>query len=109
MVVPTPCPFDRPIGLILILGGLSGLAYRIPGIRLKRGSSSLRFMGSTGFPCDGIPVLGNVSIIAGGAGSIAAKAFAPYAIAASSTLLLVAGIYGAWDLTLWIIKNQDKT
>jgi len=23
--------------------------------------------------------------------------------------LLFAGVYGAWDLTLWIIKNRDKT
>jgi hypothetical protein len=24
-------------------------------------------------------------------------------------LLLFAGIYGAWDLTLWMIKNREKT
>jgi hypothetical protein len=54
-------------------------------------------------------VLGNASVIAGGAGLIAEKSFAPYAIAGASTLLLLAGIYGSWDLTLWIIKNRDKT
>jgi hypothetical protein len=34
---------------------------------------------------------------------------APYAIAGAITLLLFAGIYGAWDLTLWMIKNREKT
>jgi len=24
-------------------------------------------------------------------------------------LSLFAGIYGAWDLTLWMIRNRDKT
>ena len=49
-----------------------------------------------------VPMLGNASLIAGAAGLIAEKSFAPYAIAGAITLLLFAGIYGAWDLTLWI-------
>ena len=44
-----------------------------------------------------------------GAGLIAEKPFAPYAIAGASTLLLISGIYGAWDLTLWMVTNRDKT
>jgi hypothetical protein len=31
------------------------------------------------------------------------------AIAGAAVLLLFAGIYGAWDLTLWMIKNREKT
>jgi hypothetical protein len=27
----------------------------------------------------------------------------------ATVLLLSAGIYGAWDLTLWMIKNREKT
>jgi hypothetical protein len=50
-----------------------------------------------------------VSLIAGAAGLIAGKSWAPYAIASAISLLLFAGIYGAWDLTLWMIKNRDKT
>jgi hypothetical protein len=57
----------------------------------------------------GLPALGNASLIAGAAGLIARKAFAPYAVAISSALLLFAGIYGAWDLTLWMVKNREKT
>ena len=54
-------------------------------------------------------MLGNASLIAGAAGLIAEKPFAPYAIAGAITLLLFAGIFGAWDLTLWIARNRDKT
>ena len=34
--------------------------------------------------------------------------FAPYAVAAASTLLLAAGIYGAWDVTLWAMRNRKE-
>jgi hypothetical protein len=54
------------------------------------------------------PALGYASLIAGAAGLIAEKSFAPYAISGAITLLLFAGIYGAWDLTLWLAKNRDK-
>jgi hypothetical protein len=56
-----------------------------------------------------VPALGYASLIAGAAGLIAEKSFAPYAIAGAITLLLFAGIFGAWDLTLWIARNRDKT
>jgi hypothetical protein len=56
-----------------------------------------------------LPALGNASLIAGAAGLIAGKAFAPYAIAGSSAVWLFVGIYGAWDLTLWMLKNRDKS
>jgi hypothetical protein len=55
------------------------------------------------------PVVADVSLICGGAGLIAEQPFAPYAIACASTLLLISGIYGAWDLTLWLVTNRDKT
>lgn len=55
------------------------------------------------------PALSNVSLIGGAAGLMAEKSFAPYAIAGAITLLLFAGIYGAWHLTLWIARNRDKT
>jgi hypothetical protein len=55
------------------------------------------------------PAFGNASMIAGAAGLIAEKSFAPYAIAGAITLLLFAGIYSAWDLTLWLARNKDKT
>lgn len=56
-----------------------------------------------------VPVLGSASLIVGAVGLLAEKSFAPYAIAGAMVLSLLAGIYGAWDLTLWMIKNRDKT
>jgi len=102
-------PSDRAIGLILVLSGLAGVAYRIYGIRLERKLDFVTLHGLDWIPYDAVPILGNAGLIAGGAGLIAEKSFAPYAIASASALLLFAGIYGAWDFTLWIIKNRDKT
>jgi hypothetical protein len=56
-----------------------------------------------------VPALGYASLIVGAVGLIAEKSFAPYAIAGAITHLLFAGVYAAWDLTLWIVKNGDKT
>jgi hypothetical protein len=60
-------------------------------------------------PYAGAPVLGYASLMVGGIGLIAGKSFAPYTIAGAITLLLFVGVYGAWDITLWIVKNRDKT
>jgi len=51
-----------------------------------------------------------VAVTVGGTvGLIARKSFAPYAIAGATNLFLFAGIYSAWDFTLWMIKNRDKS
>ena len=57
----------------------------------------------------GVPALGSGSLVIGAVGLLAERPFAPYAIAGATVLLLFAGIYGAWDLTLWMIKNREKT
>ncbi len=108
LIVLAPWPSDRPMGLILILGGLAGLAYRIQTVRLKSKIDFVERQALDWIPYDGIPILGYASLIAGGTGLLAESPFAPYAIAAASALLLAAGIYGAWDLTLWMIKGRDK-
>ena len=56
-----------------------------------------------------ITVAIGASLIVGAVGLIAEKSFAPYAIAGAMVPSLFAGIYGAWDLLLWMIKNRDKT
>ena len=53
-------------------------------------------MRSIWIPHAAVPILGKGSLIAGGAGLIAEKSFAP-------------GIYGSWDFTPWTIKDRDKT
>jgi hypothetical protein len=100
---------DWLIGLIFVLGGLAGLAYGVHGIRAKRSLDFVTLGGLDWIPYGAVPVLANASLIAGGAGLIAEKPFAPFAVAAASALLLYAGIYGAWDVTLWMIKNRKNT
>jgi hypothetical protein len=104
-----PWPSGCPVGIILGLLGLNGLAYQIRVILMQRkvDFASLDWPDWTLFSV--VPVLGNASLIVGGAGLIAEKPFAPYAIAVAITLLLLAGIYGAWTLTLWIARNPDKS
>jgi hypothetical protein len=57
----------------------------------------------------GVPALGSGSLVVGAVGLLAERSFAPYAIAGATVLLRFAGIYGAWDLTLWMAKNPEKT
>ncbi len=109
MAVLPPWPSAWPVGIILGLFGLGGLMYQID-VFLKQRKvdfASLDWLDWTMFSV--VPMLGNASLIAGAAGLIAEKPFAPYAIAGAITLLLLAGIYGAWSVTLWIARNRDKT
>ena len=55
----------------------------------------------------GAPALANISLLAGAAGLVTEKSFAPYAVAGAVMLLLFVGILDAWDLTLWIVKNRQ--
>ena len=109
LVVLAPGPSNRPGGVLFILAGLASLAYRIKTSRLKRELDFIDIQQFDWIPYDAMPMLGSVSLIAGGAGMLAGRPFAPYAVAASSVLLLAAGIYGAWDLTLWMIVNKKDT
>jgi hypothetical protein len=104
-----PWPSVQPAGIILGLFGLTGLLYQIHASLNQRNVDfvSLDWLDWTLFSV--APVLGNASLIAGAAGLIAERAFAPYAIAGATALLLLAGIFGSWHLTLWIAKSRDKS
>jgi len=104
-----PWPSTWPASIILRLFGLTGLLYQIRASLKQRkvDFASLDWLDWTLFSV--APVLGNVSLIAGSAGLIAQKPFAPYAIAGATALLLLTGIFGAWHLALWIAKSRDKT
>jgi hypothetical protein len=86
-----------------------GLAYQIRVILMRQNVDFVLLNWNDWLPWAVLPALGNASLIAGGVGLIAGKGFSPFAVAGSSALLLFAGIYGAWDLTLWMVKNRDKT
>jgi hypothetical protein len=109
LAVLAPWPSARPIGIILSLGGLAGLAYQIKVIVGRHKVGLILLDWHDWLPHVGVPALGNGSLIAGAAGLLAKRSFAPYALAGAAVLLLFAGIYGAWDLTLWMIKNREKT
>jgi hypothetical protein len=86
-----------------------GLAYQINVVITRHRVGLVLPQWQDWLPYVGVPALGSASLVVGAIGLIAEKSFAPYAIAGAMVLSLVAGIYGAWDLTLWMIKNRDKT
>jgi hypothetical protein len=108
MAVLPPWPSAWPAGIILGLCGLTGLVLQIHVILKQRkvDFASPDWLDWTLFSL--VPMLGYASLIVGAAGLIAEQSFAPYAIAGAITLLLLAGIYGAWSVTLWIARNRDK-
>ena len=108
LAVLPPWPSAWPVGIIVGLFGLTGLVYQvhISFNQRKVDFVSLDWLDWTLFSV--APVLGNASLIAGAVGLIADKSFAPYAIAGAIALLLLAGISGAWILTLWIARNREK-
>ena len=103
-----PWPTAWPLGIIAAACGLIGLAYQMRVILMQRriDFASPDWLDWTLFSA--APALGYAVLIAGAAGLIADEAFAPYAVAGAITLLLFAGVYGAWDLTLWIARNRDE-
>jgi hypothetical protein len=77
---------------VLVIGGF---IYRVNVVRVRMNQVRLKAIDG---PIDWIfhnalPVIGSVSLFAGGAGLIAGVAYAPSAIAGSTTLLLISGIY----------------
>jgi hypothetical protein len=109
LAVLAPWPSAKPIGIILSLGGLAGLAYQISVIFARHKAGLFLPDWHDWLPHVGVPALGSASLLAGAVGLLAERSFAPYAIAGAALLMLFAGIYGAWDLTLWMIKNREKT
>jgi hypothetical protein len=107
LVVLVPWPSVWPVGVILGFCGLVGLVYLMDIIFKRRKVQFVSLHLLDGIPYAGIPALANLNLIAGAIGMIAEKSFAPYCLAGAITLFLFAGIYGAWDLTLWIVKSRD--
>jgi len=109
LAVLVPWSSSWPIGIIFCLGGLTGLAYQIIVVVQQRKVGPVWLDWLDRLPYVYVPALACATLIVGSVGLITEKSFAPYAIAGATTLFLVAGVYGAWDVTLWIIKNRDKT
>ena len=110
MVVLVPWQSSEPSGVIFVVMGIGGLLYRINVVRV-RSSLHLRAIRSKTEKIfhNVTPIVASVILICGGAGLIAGETVAPFAIAGSTTLLLVSGIYRTWGETLALIELSDKT
>lgn len=104
MLVPWPSPL--PIGIILLLFGVAGLCLQIRGLRNIRGLAFISLGLLDWIPHFCLLLLSSLRLIVGGAGTIRGTSFAPFAIAGATTLLLFSGIYRAWDLSIWIVRNR---
>ena len=110
MVVQVPWHSNLPSGVIFVVLGIGGLIYRINAVRV-RGRLHLRaIQGRVDWIFhNAVPVTASAILISGGAGLIAGAAFAPFAVAGCSTLLLVSGIYRTWGETLALIGTRGKS
>jgi hypothetical protein len=104
-----PWPSSLAPGVVLIVTALVGLPHRVSAMRLKRKLDFVDLSRLDWIAYNGAPLLANLALVVGGAGIILNYPLAPFAVAAASALLLGAGIYGAWDITLWMIRNRPKT
>jgi hypothetical protein len=108
LAVLAPSVSPWPTAVILCLCGLSGLAYLTKIIAARRKVDFVALSWADWIPYGGVPALANACLIVGAAGLTAEKSFAPSVIAGAAALFLICGVYGAWDLTLWIIVNGRK-
>jgi hypothetical protein len=110
MIVLVPWESDWPCGVIFVVMGIGGLIFRIHAVRV-RSNLHLRAIRSR---IDRIvhnvtPIAASVLLICGGAGLIAGEAFALFAVAGSTALFLVSGIYRTWGETLALIEISDMS
>lgn len=106
LVLLAPWPSPWPAGIILGVVGLAGLVHVISVMRSRHKLEVVLHGWVDWVPYSGIPLLANACLIAGAYGMIADRAFAPYGVAVATLLFLFAGIYGAWDLTVWLLSKR---
>jgi len=56
-----------------------------------------------------LPIVASVILLYGGVKLITGEAVAPFAIAGSTTLFLVSGIFRTWGQTLALIELSEKS
>jgi len=105
MLAPWSTPW--PLGAILGLAGLLGIVYQGVVVGERRDMELVKMSWAEWIPYVVIPVVGNGTLIAGSMTLFANKSFAPFIIAAGIVTLLLSGILGAWDLTLWLARNRN--
>jgi len=106
IVALAPWPSDVAAGALFALIGAIGAAYGLRAIGLKRRAEIAALRGMDWLAYNGAPLVANVALVCGGLGLMLESPFAPFAIAGASALLLAAGLFGAWDVTLWVLKSR---
>jgi len=110
MVVLVPWHSNWHSGVIFVVMGIGGLIYRINAVRVRSSLHLKAIQSSMDRMFHNVaPIVASVILICGGAGLIAGEAFAPFAIAGSTTLFLISGIYRTWGETLALIGFSDKS
>jgi len=104
-----PWQSNWPGGLGFLVMGIGGLIYRINIVRVRSRLALRAIQSMMDQMLHNItPNIASIILTFGGAGLIAAEPFAPFAIAGSTTLLLVSGIYRTCGETLALIALSDK-
>ncbi|MBL9147685.1 MAG: hypothetical protein JNM94_03235 [Phycisphaerae bacterium] len=109
MVVLAPWQTDWPRGLLLVLLGIGGLVYRLNRILVRRTLHLVAIQRRVDrIFHNAAPVVASVAAVAGGIGLMVGAPFAPFAVAGSSAILLVSGIYRTWGETLALISTRTS-
>ncbi|HET8723646.1 MAG TPA: hypothetical protein VFM53_05525 [Anaeromyxobacteraceae bacterium] len=109
MVAVVPWKADWHGGVIFVLMGIGGFAYRVHAVRVRNALhlQAIRGLVDRIFH-NAAPLGASVLLTLGGAGLIAGSAYAPFSVAAASATLLVSGIYRTWGETLALIGTRGK-
>jgi hypothetical protein len=108
IVALSPWPSDTVAGALLALIGAAGAVYGLTAIGLRRRANLAQFDALSWLAYNGAPIIAHALLLCGGVGLMLASPLAPFALAAASTLLLAAGIFGAWDVTIWVLKRRGS-
>ena len=110
MVVLVPWQSNWPTGVIFVVMGTGDLIYRINIVRVRNRLHLMAIKSNMDRVFHNvIPIAASITLIGSGAGWIAGEALAPFAVAGSTTLFLVSGIYRTWGETLALIELSDKS
>jgi hypothetical protein len=96
-----------PTAVVFCLCGLGGLAYLTKVVAARRKVDFVALTWPTGFPTEAFRRWA-MRASSSAQPDWAPGSFAPSVIAGATTLFLFCGIYGAWDLTLWIVVRGHK-
>lgn len=107
MIVLAPWGSDRPMGIALVILGAGGLAYRLNRVRVRRTLNLKAIHGLVDrLFHNAVPVIASLALMSGGLGLVLESEMATFAVAGSSLLPLVSGIYRTWGETLALIGSR---